>query len=334
VGRVALSLRFVLGAVLVLELAALLYVYLVPARPLPGHFQNAGYSEYRPGGSRCDPARLATLKERQALVERDRCQEAAEEYRLKSDDLTQQTRSADATEAIVELTYNQSRMMAVGTAIGFLTFIAAMFAVLYARSAAVEARRGASADEGQLRLARQVTEAELRPYLFIDRVEVEPDARENYTTYKLKIFYKNYGKLPARMVRVRCDAYFTDDLSELRKNVFRARIISIPVVAPGHERRTFANVLVPKTNMEKLIAGDGQIILRVRFSYRGEGKLRLREEADYIYDRQSIETGHFYILSEAARKRRHTSNLEMLEWMKRREGAARDMGHDEGEGED
>lgn len=324
------SWRFVAGAFTAIIAAGILYALLAPERPplSRGEFQDAGYAEYRPGGSRCDPARLRALEGQQAIVERDRCQETAEEYRLKSEDLLQQTRSAEAAEAVAELTYGQSQLMAAGTAIGFLTLVAAMFAVLYARDAAREARRGSNAAEGQLAQATRIMAAELRPYLFIDRIEMERDSREPYSIYKATIFFKNYGKIPARLIRVRSHCYFAEDLSELRKDVLKTRIISIPVCAPGHERKIFEGTIVSAQEQGTFDDRAGEIILRVRYSYLGDGPGRFREEADYVYDAESVKTGHFYILSEGARKRRQKRKLELLEWLTRREQAARDTGEE------
>jgi hypothetical protein len=320
------SWRFIVGAALWVSAALILYAFLAPSPPYlsRGQMQQASHAEYRPGGSRCDPARLNRLKGREATVERDRCQEAAEEHRLKAEDLVQQTRSAEASESVADLTFEQSQMMAAGTAIGFLTLVAAVYAVLYARRAAEEARRSSNAAEGQLRQAARVTAAELRPYLFIDRIEMATKEGDSHWRYGVTIFLKNYGKIPARMVRVRSHCYFSDDLAQLSKEVLRKRIISIPVVAPGHERKAFDGTLVWAEDQAKFDDGTGEIILRVRYSYKGDAKERFRDEADFVYDKSSIDGGHFYILSETARKRRQKHKLELLEWLERREKAARE----------
>ena len=323
------SWRFVGGVMLALAAAGILYVLLAPERPSlsRGEFEDAGYAEYRPGGSRCDPARLRALEGRQALVEQDRCEDAAEEYRLKREDLVQQTRSAEAEEAVADLTYGQSQLMAAGTAIGFLTLVAAVFAVLYARNAAYEARRGSTAAEGQLQEAGRVTAAELRPYLFIDRLEMEITNPTPYRQYRVMMVFRNYGKLPARSLRIRHDCYFTDQF-ELRKTVFRSRVIEIPVCAPGHERKAFTGAQLSVADQEIFDKGIGELIVRVRFSYKGDGPKRYREEADYVYDRSSVGTGHFYILSQGSRKRRQENRLELLEYLERAEQAARNSGED------
>jgi hypothetical protein len=263
-------------------------------------------------------------------VERDRCQEAAEEHRLKANDLVQQTRSAEAAEAVVDLTYDQSRLMAAGTAIGFMTLVAAVFAVLYARDAAREAKRSSDAAEGQLRESARVTAAELRPYLFIDRLEMETSNPEPFRQHRVTIVFKNFGKLPARSLRIRHDCYFTDQF-ELRRNVLKSRVIEIPVCAPGHERRAFTGTHLSRNEQDAFDQDVGELIVRLRFSYKGEGPRRYREEADYIYDRSSLSSGHFYILSEGSRKRRQENRMELLEYLERAEKAARDAGEELGE---
>jgi hypothetical protein len=141
--------RGVLAFVVVALSLTVLWVGLKPGEPNLPRYQGFERQEagHRPGGSGCDPSRLArlTIPSREAANERDRCTEAAEEYRLKANDLIQQTRSAEAAEAIVGLTYGQSSMAHVGLILGFVTTVAAIAAAIYARQAASETMRSARA---------------------------------------------------------------------------------------------------------------------------------------------------------------------------------------------
>lgn len=159
--------RFILAALGFLAAAAALWFALRPERPVQrGQYVEASYREYRPGGPACDPQRLNRLKSGEATNERQRCEEAAEEHRLKSDDLVQQTRSADAADALVSLTYSQSRMMLAGAIIGLLTLIAAGYAAWFAKRAAEAAEKGLGHAEG-------VSEAQLRAYLYPGIFKIE-----------------------------------------------------------------------------------------------------------------------------------------------------------------
>lgn len=308
--------RFILAALGCLAFAGLIFFALRPSTPLPpGKYIDASYSEYRPGGSRCDPARLKSLKGAQAPIERDRCEETAEEYRLKSDDLLQQTRSADAAEALVDLTVGQSDMMAAGISVGALTLIAAFFAVLFARDAAAEARRGSNAAEGQLALTRNVTAAELRPHLFVDRLEMQEGEDKFFNPV---IYFRNYGKMPARRIEVQSACYFARLGEPLRAGVLKAKRISIPVCAPGKDRYTSDFVFLKEDELKQLRATKGEIIIRVRFRYSGQRlRPRFAEKADYTYNSTSLETGHFYITTQEDHVSPEDYERDLLERVRR-----------------
>ena len=172
--------------------AAALWIALRPERPVrPGQYVEASYREYRPGGPACDPQRLNRMKGREAANERQRCGEAAEEHRLKRDDLVQQTRSADAADAQVNLTYSQSRMMLAGAIIGLLTLIAAGYAAWYAKRAAEAAEKG-------VRQAEDVSEAQLRAYLYPGLFKIEHLVGSSWRCFVPLI---NGGNTPATDVK-------------------------------------------------------------------------------------------------------------------------------------
>lgn len=121
----------------------LMLVFLQPREPnLPAYEYSEGRTaNYQPGGRGCEPQVLASIRERaKALAERDRCANEAEEHRLKSDDLVQQARTADATAAQTALTLDLTRFALWGTVGGLLTLIAASLAAYFARNAAYAAR--------------------------------------------------------------------------------------------------------------------------------------------------------------------------------------------------
>lgn len=159
--------NFVFAIIGFLVLSAVVWALMRPAFPnLPSsEYQKANDPEYGPGSPRCYPSRLARLPKREAPDERYRCEQGAEEHRLKSDDLIQQTRAADASVAMVDLTYRQTLLGLAGAIFGVLTLIAAAFAAWYARDAAHAAR-------DSLIHSKAASAADLRPWLEVD-IEAE-----------------------------------------------------------------------------------------------------------------------------------------------------------------
>jgi hypothetical protein len=290
------SWRFVVGTLISLALGVAMFAFLAPEQPflLHGQAQNAGYSNYYPGGASCDPARLRSSKQRQTDIERDRCKDAAEEHRLKSEDLVQQTRSAEANEAITELTYKQSLLMAGGTAIGFLTLVAAMFAVLYARDAA-------RAAEGQLKHLARVNEAELRPYLFVDRVALEASRGDG--AYRIVVFLKNYGKIPARSNTAQVHAYPSENLHRLSGYYRVTNSVDAGVCAPGHERKVFDHIHLLPSRLEAIRHGPEHLIVRIRYRYHSERGDGWNEAFDYFTYGDHFDKSAFFILGAGTRRK-------------------------------
>lgn len=184
----AALLLFVLAGI---GLSLILGVVLWPREPELSRHERVEQQEpgYRPGGPDCSPARLPTIPaSRGDRDKRQSCAEMAEEHRLKEDDLRQQNRSAEAAEAVMWLTYNQSRTLIVGTVVGGLTLLAAIAAAIFAGDAARETRRAAIA-----------AEEDGRPWLHVDelkvsRVSMSPDGRFFVT---LSYYICNSGRWPA-----------------------------------------------------------------------------------------------------------------------------------------
>jgi hypothetical protein len=191
-----------------------LWFFLQPGEP--NHPRYEGFekqkSGYQPGGPGCDLSRLARLPipSREAAEERERCREAAEDYRLQANDLIQQTRSADAAQSVVALTYEQSRIALAGLILGLLTLAAAGAAAFYARRAAIETERGADAaadavkasTEGN-RLNREAFIADQRPWLSVEATAAGPIVwKGNAVEMKFLFVIENVGRTPALNVRI------------------------------------------------------------------------------------------------------------------------------------
>jgi hypothetical protein len=127
------------GLIIVAAGAGYLASSLSPEKP--NLASNSGYqgqaTSYRAGGADCQPTEIKPLSNGERARRAVACQEAEEEHRLKTDDLIQQRRSADAANAMTILSYEQTKIATWGIALGFITMFAAIAAAFYARSAAV-----------------------------------------------------------------------------------------------------------------------------------------------------------------------------------------------------
>lgn len=176
-----------------------MWFVLQPGEPDLPRYQGFEEQEpgYQPGGSDCDPSRLAGLviPSRKAAEERERCAESREDYRLQANDLIQQTRSADAAQAVVALTYEQSRIAVVSLIVGFFTLSAAILAAYYARHAATQTKRGASAAKRAVAVARDTAGQQLRAYVSVTHVSLAPLATGKPIKHEVTV--KNAGQTPA-----------------------------------------------------------------------------------------------------------------------------------------
>ncbi|MFL6760373.1 MAG: hypothetical protein ACJ8FR_10440 [Sphingomonas sp.] len=101
------------------------------------------------------------------------CEKEAEEYRLQTNDLVQQSRAANAAQAQAEIASQSLWTGFLQTLGGMLTLVAAVGAAFYAREAARETRRQANLAEEQLGHTFHM----VRPYLApkSETVELHPD---------------------------------------------------------------------------------------------------------------------------------------------------------------
>ncbi|EQB06244.1 hypothetical protein [Sphingobium baderi] len=281
--------------------AALLALLLYPEQPnLAG---NAGYqgqaADYRTGGYDCQPATVDALSRRERTKRAISCKEAEEEHRLKTDDLIQQRRAAHAAEASAILTYQQTIIGALGLAFGFITMLAAIGAAIYARHAANETRRGADYAERGLKFVAEANSADIRPYLFIDKVTADEVEDQVVVTFWLR----NYGRMPARSIVARAHCYISTYHEEIRPNVLKANKIPIPHCAPGQDRRVFSRVWISREERDLMDQGELELIIRVRYWYYGRSIRKFSERADYWTDGAGLHKGVFYVLDEERRKR-------------------------------
>jgi hypothetical protein len=139
-------------------------------------------TKYRPGGSACEPAALIKLGREAGVRAADACRREAEEFRQKTNDLIQQTRSANAAEAQTEVSNQALWMLWFQTLGGFLTLFAAIGAALYARRAAV-----ATEATAEVTLAHSKPEVEIT-----GNVHLQPRGADD-TIQELGISARNSG---------------------------------------------------------------------------------------------------------------------------------------------
>lgn len=234
--------RYVFATFGGVALAIGLWLGLSPREPnLPRYsYGKPASTDYHPGGSQCRPKVLSGLSGERAASERNRCADSAEQYRLDTDDLAQQTRSADAAQATSITSYDTARLSLAGAIIGLATLFSAAFAAWYARHAFKQAKRQADLQETSLKLLS-------RPFLYLDKVEIKQEG-EGLTA----IFHvKNIGTSPA--VNLRCETYLAIGLGhiDIRGAPFAAHGVSLPVCPPNVSRKLFARLKdVPEIHEE------------------------------------------------------------------------------------
>lgn len=218
--------------------SAILIFFLSPDQlQLPAYEeQQTANTSYYPGGSDCRPEVLSNLARSKRAGEADRCRDAAEEYRLKQQDLIQQTRAANAAAAGVEVGSEMARMTLAGLIIGFLTVIAAGMAAWYARKAFVSADKQTTMQERQMHMLS-------RPFVYIDSMVFQKGGgdRERFV-----FNIKNIGASPA--MRLRCETYvkFCYFPVSIADNHYSGSVVNIPVCAPNVIRQVFQTVEIPR----------------------------------------------------------------------------------------
>lgn len=134
------------------------YALWPPASFLPDYgWQETAHSNYQPDAGSCHPARIKILRtDAERLRKRESCEDAAEQHRLQTNDLIQQTRAANAATQSFYISEWQSRATVLGLIVGLFTLAAAAAAAVFAKRAADETKRSADA---------------LRPHIYLSALE-------------------------------------------------------------------------------------------------------------------------------------------------------------------
>ena len=103
--------------------------------------ENPRSGAYHSSGKNCEPEALASIRDGgKRASHTDACRKEAEEFRLNTNDLIQQTRAANAAQAQANIASQQLWTGWLQTLGGFLTLAAAVGAAVYARDAASHTR--------------------------------------------------------------------------------------------------------------------------------------------------------------------------------------------------
>ncbi len=202
--------------------------------------------DYRAGGSRCSPEALARLGGAEALAEKDRCAEAAEEHRLKSDDLVQQTRAADAARAGAILGYDVAMMTLVGVLLGLFTVIAAGLAAYYARRAYLEA-------EKSLKHQERATRLQLQPFLYWKSTSCEAEQLADGKCFvEIRIDVQNAGQTPALNVRWNAQMCIRDAGDRTVRPILGEPDGSL-IIPPQSSRQSVFGIVIPQSYWDDVL---------------------------------------------------------------------------------
>lgn len=219
--------------------------------------------------------------------------EAAQEQARGEQDLSAQQRAASAALASAAV----ALLTLIVTGIGVWFVKRTLDATLKAVEDTSEATR---AMQEANRIASRVSVAELRPYLFVENVEVTqvrtgdpedpPEGGEEegvpikgWLSAVAVVHLRNFGKVPARNIRFTGKCY----LAELYKGrfwKFSYLDIGLEVCAPSHERRVFVRIYISDKEREEFDASLISAILRIRYTYADDTGNTFEERAAYRMD--------------------------------------------------
>lgn len=211
---------------------------------LPAYtYENARLSE--PRSTRCAVRQPRNSPD--ADRERQACADKAEQYRLQTNDLIQQTRAANAAEAQTNLAAQAAWTAFFQTLGGLLTLAAAIAAAIYARVAAQETRNGAAAARDTLDYTQLVTDLQLRAYLFPSGATVSLNKGVNSSLLYVLIPMQNSGQTPAKLI-------FHSIYAE-----YRSPKTVQPIV--DHTQSNWRGTQKRTTNVQQLIGPNGQTVI-------------------------------------------------------------------------
>jgi hypothetical protein len=151
-----------------------------------------------------------------------------EEYQLAANRKAASWDAAAGKAASLGLLFSAVTILAV-----FLTFREQQRTTSRARAQFLVSRKH---DRKSLAHTQRVTQAELRPYLFVEKIEVWE--RGGRGMFQLAIWLKNFGRTPARNIRAQIKAYASESVNDLR-DFDSDDGIELGAAAPDHQRRAY-----------------------------------------------------------------------------------------------
>ncbi|MFY7836854.1 MAG: hypothetical protein ACOVQ0_11315 [Novosphingobium sp.] len=266
----------------------MLWTAFSPKQPILPDYQNADTQpvQYYPGGTNCGPEILAHLTGVKATSETDRCKEVAEEHRLKTNDLVQQTRAADAANAAALLGYTATKIALAGLIGGLLTLVAAGFAAYYARKAYTT--------------AHTTLEIETRPFVRFPKIKMNEEERKTgRVRYEFVIAVENIGLLPANNVRTWTSAQIAK-IGEYSDAIFKKKPFVTGVIASQSSRKVVADIILSPDEAEKFRAGDTRICIHIYVIYDSRYTKDVRVHDARWANHKSLETERIYFIPDQA----------------------------------
>lgn len=184
-------------------------------------------------------------------------------------------------------------------------------------------------------ISDRIAQAELRPYLFVDRLELagitdnkavddkgNPIDEPGWFSAQVVIYLKNVGKVPARNITV----YLKQYMGWPYDGRFRGlKFLSVDtwLCAPGHERRVFGRIQVPQQDRRDFDRGVLCYIIRLRFTFEDERGNLFTEKAAFSLSGDDLKT--FYLFRDPRiaehRKASRQRELDFQQQQKRKHSA-------------
>jgi hypothetical protein len=156
--------------------------------------------------------------------------------------------------------------------------------------------------------SREVTKAELRPYLFVEKIDVTVRVAGSY---QLVIWLKNFGRTPARNIRARIKTYVSQSVDDLRDFAPEDHL-ELSAAAPDHQRRAYWGLEFTEAEWATP-SWACFAILRIAYSYTDDSGNRFEEAGDYYASQDDLlepSEPVFFLLTDWTRSRHARRRLE------------------------
>ena len=181
---------------------------------------------------------------------------------------------------------------------------------------------------------QSVSHQELRPYVFVDKITPEQVSER---AYRVVIWFRNFGRTPARNLETVVTTYVTRDVSKLRPLKPRADRIELGTAAPDAYRRALVPLIFTKQQWEAPAFDQAHGVVRIKYTYTDDTDTdRFEESIDYLTDPIALTKDEpmFYLLNEQRirRERRYRAKQgDFIPLMRRIEAKRRRREREEAE---